>query len=487
MYGNGRPITKRQMVRLTLALTIIAWATQTLFRQWGYGAELRPVAAQLSPVLHDTPASANDGMPDDAAGSAGDASRRAPSAAEMRFIAPRAAAAASPGATLQLRSEATTNGPEVRLRQIARWSNREAGFFEPVADLVVLRLEQRGPYTVIDLELVRKTLRDAGVNPALVRFSGPQTCSVNRADVSAEPGAALSRWIDASEKPATTPPAAMVAAARSPTVASPVVSSSTAGSSNVASSFATPSIETKAVDTTPLATPAQAAGAVRILRAENPANDNAPASSVRALRDALSADLAVRLSLPIDLLQVQFNPKDDRVLNLCEPQFRFNIEAVRVRNLGEVAWNVTLVAQGGDTQKVGVVANARAWQNQVVVNRPIAGRSPLRQQDLVERRTLIDRLPDEPPLAITQCLGQQASRDLKPGTVLTGRLIESIQLARPGDLITVTVNRGGVQIKSVARAAEGGTAGQHIKVRHEVTNEVFDVVLTGPQEGSIGG
>src|SRR3954465_1192845 len=45
MYGNGRPIGNRKKVQLLVALTILAWATQTLFRQWARGADLPPPPA----------------------------------------------------------------------------------------------------------------------------------------------------------------------------------------------------------------------------------------------------------------------------------------------------------------------------------------------------------------------------------------------------------------------------------------------------------
>ena len=35
----GRPMGKRGTVQLLVWLTILAWATQTLFHQWGFGAE----------------------------------------------------------------------------------------------------------------------------------------------------------------------------------------------------------------------------------------------------------------------------------------------------------------------------------------------------------------------------------------------------------------------------------------------------------------
>ena len=42
---NGR-INKRKTVQFMIGLTIIAWATQTLLHQWGFGAEV--TAATMS-------------------------------------------------------------------------------------------------------------------------------------------------------------------------------------------------------------------------------------------------------------------------------------------------------------------------------------------------------------------------------------------------------------------------------------------------------
>ncbi len=418
-HGNGRPLTNKQLVRLSLGLTILAWATQVLFSQWGYGAEVAPNAAASIVLAVD----------------AGPAGR--PAAAAERFVAARPTLAV--GATLELRSEATTVGPEVRLKQIARWSNRDAAFFEQAGELVLARLDAKGPYRVIDLAEVRKALADAGVNVGLVRFAGPMSVTVNRSDAKpADPQTALSKWIDARE---------------------------TAGTA------ASPSAGPATVSAAPVAAPA------KVSLVEQPA--------VRSLREVLTEDLAARLNLPVDRLQITFNAKDERLLNLCEPQFRFDLDPQKVRNLGEVVWGVMLLA-GDGSQRATIAANARAWQTQAVVNRPVTGRAPIAAADVLERRTLVDRLPDEPLLAAAQAVGQQAARDLKPGTILTGRMIEALPMARNGQLITVSLGQGIVRLKTVARAIEAGAKHQRIKVKNEATNEVYDVVLTGPQEAVLG-
>ena len=40
MNNNGKPLSRKQTVRLLVALTILAWATQTLLHQWGYSQEI---------------------------------------------------------------------------------------------------------------------------------------------------------------------------------------------------------------------------------------------------------------------------------------------------------------------------------------------------------------------------------------------------------------------------------------------------------------
>jgi len=78
MHGNGRPLGMRKRMQVVIAVVLLAWATQALLHQWGYGAE---VAAQ-APAEKFVPASS-------------------------RLAAP---------VTIELRGEATVVGAEVRLK-----------------------------------------------------------------------------------------------------------------------------------------------------------------------------------------------------------------------------------------------------------------------------------------------------------------------------------------------------------------------------------
>jgi flagella basal body P-ring formation protein FlgA len=78
-----------------------------------------------------------------------------------------------------------------------------------------------------------------------------------------------------------------------------------------------------------------------------------------------------------------------------------------------------------------------------------------------------------------------AGRDVKLGTILTARLIDPTILVKSGQLVSITLTQGAISAKSVARATEQGTIGQTIRVKNEVTNNLFDVVVTGPQTAKL--
>jgi flagella basal body P-ring formation protein FlgA len=99
---------------------------------------------------------------------------------------------------------------------------------------------------------------------------------------------------------------------------------------------------------------------------------------------------------------------------------------------------------------------------------------------------LADSLPGQTLLTMDQIVNQQAASDLQLGTVMTARMVDPVPLIHPGDLVTVTLREGTVQITAVARALEAGTMGQSIKVRNETTRDVFQVVVTGEQEARLG-
>jgi flagella basal body P-ring formation protein FlgA len=412
--NNRRPLSKRKTVQMLVILTILAWATQTLLHQWGYGQEVGQSEQPLTTMSPDM----IDGE---------------------KFVPSDRPAVI--GGSLELRAEATVVGSEVKLKQICRWSDADAALFTPIADLTIARLSEGTAFRVLSVDDIRQTLHDAGTNLAMINFVGQTRCTVTRSDTQVNPHEAIDDWITAHNPGPGKAADLLVSTTR------PAIPESTA-----------------------------------ILAA---AKDSQPDPGFHSLRDLLTADICQRLGVPLDHIQMTFSPEDQKALGLYEPVFKFDIHPGRAFNLGVVNWDVTICSDSA-TRKLNIIAMARAWQDQVIVARPLAYKQMLRADDFTTRRVLTDSLPEQTLLRLDQCIGQQAAGDLKPGTVMMARMVDPVPLVRAGQLVTVTLTEGSVQIRSVGRALEQGSLGQNIKVRNETTRDVFDVTITGQQEGRLG-
>src|SRR5687768_10259599 len=132
-----KPAEQRRIVRELVILTIMAWATQTLLAQWGFGAEIE---------------------------------------AEEKFITPSHARAAR----VEMRGDAVVNGADVRLKDIAQWGEADDAAMREAGELVIKRFKGEGDSETIDVRDVKQTLSDAGVNLGLISFSGSTACRVRR-------------------------------------------------------------------------------------------------------------------------------------------------------------------------------------------------------------------------------------------------------------------------------------------------------------------
>src|SRR5580658_4814874 len=121
MNNNNPRLSKRKQIQLLVILTILAWATQTLMHQWGF-SQVVSSAIDLSDM---------------------------PAATDEKFV-PNAADS-TPSGTLELRQEATVSGPDVKLKQICRWSDADAAVFTPIADTTLLQFSANEPNRTISM------------------------------------------------------------------------------------------------------------------------------------------------------------------------------------------------------------------------------------------------------------------------------------------------------------------------------------------------
>jgi len=426
-HGNGRPMSRSKAARLLIALTILAWATQLLLQQWGFGQAVSNDAPPADPP----PANAvpTDAMPPDAMDTAAAVTLAAvPVEPAEQFVEPQQVSPA-----LELRAEALIMGDEVRLKQVCRWRDEYRAAMAPLADLVVAHIPPGKVFTVISLDDLRQTLVGAGVNIAPLRFAGVRKCTISRSDLPSTDPDVLDAW-------------------------------TRQGNIAAAGDAKDPAVSHNGESTDGLG------------------DSSPPLPGARTLRQALLEDLSSRTNIPADQLQVDFSPQDEHLLNMSEPLFHFRVDGTYTRQLGQVSWGVEIASKNG-SQHLTIAATARAWQNQVVVSHPLATHQIIRDEDLTDRRVLVDHLTEEPVISRAQSIGEQAAYEMRPGEVMTARTVEPVQMVKPGQLVTVTLNVGGISVRTAGRAMEAGSFGQCINVRNEDTHDTYQVTITGPQEG----
>jgi len=306
---NGRPISKKKTVQLMVILTILAWATQTLFHQWGFGGLILPGR------LSDNPAAL--------------APVPTPAPAETRARAP-----VEPfGITLELRPQLDARGTKLTLRDICRWSDRDAAALEPVADMVIAHVGETPGVSTVNVDQIKSALHDAGVNLSTVRFSGAATCAV-------------------------------VVGGADPSNVAPVSAAKGQATAEAGAASAPHTVVADAAQT--------------------------------SLKDLLLADLHERLKLNAQQVQVDFDAKDAKVLAMTSPKCRIDFDAGETGKApGPVAWTV-IIQDGLTDQKATIAATARAWEDQLVLTRPLSRGQPIRQSDIHPRRVLVRRSPRRP-------------------------------------------------------------------------------------------
>jgi flagella basal body P-ring formation protein FlgA len=137
---NPRPImSQRKAVQLMVVLTILAWATQTLFAQWGRGGLILPQTTPLG------------GAP----------------------------VATLSGATVELRSRVKFDAEgKVTVRDLCKWSDNDAALMEPYADVLVTHVADTTGVRVITIADLKARLHDAGANLSTMHFTGSSRCAV---------------------------------------------------------------------------------------------------------------------------------------------------------------------------------------------------------------------------------------------------------------------------------------------------------------------
>ena len=210
-------------------------------------------------------------------------------------------------------------------------------------------------------------------------------------------------------------------------------------------------------------------------------------SDPRRLADLIRDRLAELAGVPANQLQVT-DPTDPRqlaTLNSPVANARYELIPTSRDGLGRVPVRVLRHDAAGRIDETLVTVDVARRAAVVTAAYDVRRDERLTETNLKVREVLLTTAPDDTFADAHDVIGKRAETPLREGAVIrAGDLTEDLLVER-GELVTVTVVRGRLVVRSVARATEDAGLGEPVTLRHDDTRETFHATVTGRRAATI--
>lgn len=129
---------------------------------------------------------------------------------------------------------------------------------------------------------------------------------------------------------------------------------------------------------------------------------------------------------------------------------------------GQMQFRLMISTAAGTISEVPITATLAPWPRVVVTRAHVVKGRILTAADILTRpvapRSVSSGALAEPGAVV----GRQVTRTIREGESITPEMIREVPLVRRGETVTVTARRGGIAVRSEAKAGEDGAFGQTI-------------------------
>jgi flagella basal body P-ring formation protein FlgA len=344
-------------------------------------------------------------------------------------ITPAARAVHASETVVRIYPTATVNADQVMLSDVAQLTGEGA---QLAATWSLTAAPAPGQHAAIDLDSVQKALIRKGINPSTWVFRGASRCRISRPVQIRGTTETITEQV---LTPATCPRLASGAANRPVTTA-----------------------------------PAEAAA--------SPAPSGPDPDT---LEGAIHQHIAGRLAKYGGRPAIQVSPSLRDLLHLSRPAYDFTITDASDRLLGLVPLQVTILREGKVEQDRSILTEVSLVKPVVVATGPINRGQTIQSNDITLRDQTFDRSERIGASDLNAFVGQRAVRFINNDEMVTAKDVESVPLIVRNDLVSVTMRRGAVTIKGVAKALSSAGYGQSVELRNEASKQSFLAVVTGPK------
>jgi len=199
----------------------------------------------------------------------------------------------------------------------------------------------------------------------------------------------------------------------------------------------------------------------------------------RTLEDRIRQHILERTRSIGGRIQIRFGAVSGSALGLCEPTYQFRIHQRSGEGLGLVSLEADVCRDAEVLQKLPIVANVSAEVPVVVARRPINRGAEIKPEDIVLEPRCFDRVEKVGLKDLSAAIGQQAVGFIDRGETVCGRQLRAMPLVKRGDVVTVRLRQGYIEMESAGKALGSGCYGETVEVRAAGSKATFTAKVTG--------
>jgi len=203
------------------------------------------------------------------------------------------------------------------------------------------------------------------------------------------------------------------------------------------------------------------------------------------LEEAVVRHLTAKLAGLEGKPEIRFSAAAARVLALSGPLYQFRIRDRGEECLGVVALEADIIENGRVADTVPIVADVAVLKPVAVARLPINRGEVIKPEHLMLAERRFTRLGNTGVSDLASLVGQEATRFIDRGAMVSIRDVRPRALVGRGDIVTVWVRQGDLVVKSAAKALHAGTYGEVIDVKDEASGQTYSVKITGPRTAEL--
>jgi len=149
--------------------------------------------------------------------------------------------------------------------------------------------------------------------------------------------------------------------------------------------------------------------------------------------------------------------------------------------IGAVTIPVRVMRDGRICEAVQVPLMVRGFRDALVTTKPVSRGESLNERNLCIRKCEITNVRGEVLSNMEDVRGKIAARTLPAGAVLKTDHLAKVEVVQRGELVTVRLNKGSLEIAMKALAMRDGAVGEYIPVQNISSRRRFSARVVGPR------